>query len=274
VEPEKTPRERAEDLIRLLMPDWRPTARQGLWAIRIVLASVAVLGILTLVSQPFGITLWDWLKLLVVPAVIAGGGIWFNRQQRERELAIANEQREREVEIAERRAQDEALQAYLDQMSDMLIPKTDRPSLYKARPVDSLSSVARARTLTMLPRLDKERKARVVQFLHESGLIAANRPIVAMRRADLRGADLSHANLFRVVLHEPYLHHANLFRANLSGANLSGTHLAASYLRGANLSKARGWTEEQLRAAKCLERATMPNGQKFEDWIKSRGEEG
>jgi hypothetical protein len=229
VEPEKTPRERAEDLIRLLMPDWRPTARQGLWAIRIVLATVAVLGILTLVSQPFGITLWDWLKLLVVPAVIAGGGIWFNRQQRERELAIANEQREREVEIAERRTQDEALQAYLDQMSDMLIPKTDRPSLYKARPVDSLSSVARARTLTMLPRLDKERKARVVQFSHESGLIAANRPIVAMRRADLRGADLS---------------------------------------------KARGWTEEQLRAAKCLERATMPNGQKFEDWIKSRGEEG
>jgi hypothetical protein len=244
VEPEKTPRERAEDLIRLLMPDWRPTARQGLWAIRIVLATVAVLGILTLVSQPFGITLWDWLKLLVVPAVIAGGGIWFNRQQRERELAIANEQREREVEIAERRTQDEALQAYLDQMSDMLIPKTDRPSLYKARPVDSLSSVARARTLTMLPRLDKERKARVVQFLHESGLIAANCPIVAMRRADLRGA------------------------------NLSGTHLAASYLRGANLSKARGWTEEQLRAAKCLERATMPNGQKYEDWIKSRGEEG
>jgi hypothetical protein len=52
VEPEKTPRERAEDLIRLLMPDWRPTARQGLWAIRTVLAIVVVLGILTLVGQP------------------------------------------------------------------------------------------------------------------------------------------------------------------------------------------------------------------------------
>jgi hypothetical protein len=33
-----------------------------------------------------------------------------------RELEIAREQREREVEIADRRAQDEALQAHLDQM--------------------------------------------------------------------------------------------------------------------------------------------------------------
>ena len=57
--------------------------------------------------------------------MIAGGGLWFNRQQRERELAIASEQRERDVDIAERRTQDEALQAYFDQMSDMLIPKTD-----------------------------------------------------------------------------------------------------------------------------------------------------
>jgi hypothetical protein len=75
VEPEKTPRERAEDLIRLLMPDWRPTARQGLWAIRTVLAIVVVLGILTLVGQTFGIRLWDWIKLLVIPVVIAGGGL-------------------------------------------------------------------------------------------------------------------------------------------------------------------------------------------------------
>jgi hypothetical protein len=190
VEPEKkSPRERAEDLIRLLVPDWRPSARQGLWAIRLVLATVVVLGILTLVGQPIGITLWDWLKLLVVPAVIAGGGLWFNRQQRERELEIASEQRKREVEIAERRTQDEALQAYLDQMSDMLIPKPDQPSLYEARQGDSLSSVARARTLTVLPRLDGDRKARVEQFLYESGLIGKNRPIVDMEGANLQGAN-------------------------------------------------------------------------------------
>jgi hypothetical protein len=42
-----------------------------------------------LIGYRYGITLWDWIKLLVVPAVIAGGGSWFNRQQHERELEIA-----------------------------------------------------------------------------------------------------------------------------------------------------------------------------------------
>jgi uncharacterized protein YjbI with pentapeptide repeats len=89
-----------------------------------------------------------------------------------------------------------------------------------------LCSVARARTLTVLPRLEGDRKARVVQFLYESGLIAKNRPIVAM-----------------------------------SGADLSG----------ANLREATGWTEEELRRASSLEGATMPDGQKYEDWLKGRG---
>jgi len=63
----KTPRERAENLIRLLVPEWRPTPWQGLWAIRIG----TVLGLLVAIGYSYGVTLWDWLKLLIVPAVIA-----------------------------------------------------------------------------------------------------------------------------------------------------------------------------------------------------------
>src|SRR5215203_4380849 len=238
VEQEKTPRERAEDLMRLLVPDWRPTARQSLWAIRIVLAIVVGLGLLTVVGQPFGITLWDWLKLLVVPAVIAGGGLWFNRQQRERELDLARQQREQELVIAERRTQDEALHTYLDQISDMLIPNKDQPSLYKARPGDSLSSVARARTLTVLPRLDGDRKARVVQFLHESGLIAKGRPVLDLRGADLSEADLSGADLREADLREAYLSEAQLSAASLSKANLRRANLGFADLIYADLSEA------------------------------------
>jgi hypothetical protein len=68
------------------VPDWRPTRKHALWTARIVFVVVLLLGILTLIGLPFGITLWAWVKLLIVPAVIAGGGLWFNRQQREREL--------------------------------------------------------------------------------------------------------------------------------------------------------------------------------------------
>jgi hypothetical protein len=103
-------------------------------------------------------TLWDWLKLLVVPAVIAAGGLWFNAQQREREQRIANE-----------RAQDETLQAYLDGMSELLTDKAQ--PLHRAQPGDRLSTVARARTLTVLGRLDGGRKGSVLQFLFESELI-------------------------------------------------------------------------------------------------------
>src|ERR671916_836536 len=54
------------------------------------------------------ITLWDWLKLLIVPAVIAGGGLWFNRQQQERQREDDLRQQERGLEIERQRAQDEA----------------------------------------------------------------------------------------------------------------------------------------------------------------------
>jgi Flp pilus assembly protein TadB len=88
---------------------WRGIVRQVSWIIVVVLAVATALFVINhfFVHR----SLWDWLQLLIVPVVLARGGLWFNAQQREREQQLANE-----------RAQDKALQAYLDQMSDMLIP--------------------------------------------------------------------------------------------------------------------------------------------------------
>ena len=221
-----------------------------MWVIRFVV----VLLVLVAIGHAYDITLLEWLKLLIVPAVIAGGGIWFNRQQRERELDIARKQREQELDIVERRAQDETLRAYVDQMSGMLIPTADQPSLYKARPGDSLSSVARARTLTVLSKLDRERKARVVQFLYESGLISEGRRVIDLSGADLYEAILSVAGLSGAILRE----------ADLSGATLHGADL-----READLAQA-AVTEGQIAEARTLEGARMPNGQKYEDWLKDK----
>jgi len=197
------------------------------------------LTVAILIGYRYDITLWDWIKLLIVSAVIAGGGLWFNRQQRERELETARQQREREVEIAERRTQDEALQAYLDQMGQLLLDK-DRP-LRQSKEDDEVRTLARARTLTLLSRLDRARKRSTVQFLYESGLVDKERRIV-----DLTGADLS--------------------RANLRDADLGGADL-----RDADLRDATGKTYEELeQQAESLEGATIPNGQKYEDWLKDR----
>jgi hypothetical protein len=271
---------------------WRPTLPQVLWTVGIVAVLVVLIRIgyalqwtgfgQSKVAQDVrpGKTLWDWLKLLIVPAVLAIGGYLFTRSENRATQAAA-----------ERRAQDEALQAYLDQMSAMLIPNKDQPSLYKAYQGDSLSSVARARTLTVLPRLDGNRKARVVQFLYESGLITKDRPVL-----DLRGADLRGANLGGAIMGAANLSWANLSRANLSGAFLSkadliGADLDGAFLRGADLSgviisNEPGWPQEHVGHLEqqatsyhtaSLGGAIMPNGQKYEDWLKDkegRGEDG
>jgi uncharacterized protein YjbI with pentapeptide repeats len=232
---QQTIRRRMLSFIRELVPDWRPTRKQLLWTIRIIVMLVLLLGILTIIGLPFGISLWDWVKLLIVPAVIAGGGIWFNRQQREREL-----------EVADQRAQDEALQSYLDQISQLL---TDREhQMHEVKPGDSLRAVAQARTLTILTRLDGRRKGSVLQFLYETGLIIGEQPVLSLSNADLHGAALHTAEMSEINLDRANLSHASftnvnfngafLREANLHHADLAGVNLSNATLRNADLSKA------------------------------------
>jgi hypothetical protein len=234
--------------------------------------SVALLIIAILVGYRYGITLWNWLKLLIVPAVIAGGGIWFNRQQRERELGIA-----------ERRAQDEALQAYLDKMTELLVVH----KLGKPDEGPNVRTVAWARTKTVLRRLDTSNqgavhKGAVLRFLNDAELISTSRPIIrSLSGAHLQGANLERSYLVDVALRGVDLSGATLRDANLGGANLGGanlgrsedterpTDLSGADLSGADLSGAT-LTEQQLAQAESLEEATMPNGQKYEDWLNDK----
>ena len=58
--------------------------------------------------------------------------------------------------------------------------------------------------------------------------------------------------------------------ADLSNADLSGASLIGANLENANLSGADGITNAELeQQTVSLEGADMPNGQKYEDWLKS-----
>src|SRR5829696_2966589 len=90
--------------------------------------------------------------------------------------------------------------------------------------------------------------------------------------ASLLGADLRDANLLGADLRDANLIGADLSRADLSEANLNGADL-----ENANLSGADGITNAELeQQTVSLEGADMPNGQKYEDWLKSglREEDG
>jgi hypothetical protein len=230
---------------------WRPTKRQLLWAVGIV----AVLTVAVFIGYRYDITLWDWIKILIVPAAIAIGVAWLNRaQEREREAQEAHRerereategahrerereaqaaQRERELAVENQRAQDAALQAYLDHMSQLLLDK-DRP-LREAKEDNEVRTLARARTLTVLSRLDADRKVTVLQFLYESGLITEDGGIVVLRGADLSGIVLSGAGLSEAKLSGAVLTGAKLSNVSLSNADLRGTDLRRADLQGANL---------------------------------------
>jgi uncharacterized protein YjbI with pentapeptide repeats len=161
-------------------------------------------------------------------------------QAAQRELEAFNAEKQRELE--QEKAQGAALQTYLDQMGQRLL----NWDLHNAQEGSVLLAPTRARTLAMFEQSSPEGKRIVLVFLNEADLINKDHPIISLDGADLSEADLS--------------------EVDLSGANLVGAQLS-----GADLSNAEGIDNEKLeRQAKSLKMATMPNGQKYEDWLKDK----
>jgi uncharacterized protein YjbI with pentapeptide repeats/membrane protein implicated in regulation of membrane protease activity len=189
-------------------------------------------------------TLWEWLQLLgtlAIPVVLAAAGLWFTAQQDQRQVTIEdqradqaqkieNQRAEAEQDLAKQRAQDEALQAYLGQMSQLLLEKGLRGS----KEDSVVRTLARARTAAVIQRLDGPRNRTVIRFLNEAHLIGKGQASIRL----LAGADLQGGGLYKVDLGHTYLHKANLRGTNLGEANLSGANLSGANLRGTKLDEA------------------------------------
>ncbi len=195
----------------------------------------------------FDKTLWDWIQLLIIPVALAMGALLLNRsdQKREQEMAIDNQR-------------ETLLQSYLDRLSELLLEKNLRAS----QPDEEVRNVARARTLTVLSRLDAVRRRSVLDFLLDSGLIS----IIDMDYADFSGItadsyqsppyinlklakvkfryahlthfELENVNLKRTNFSWAKLSHIKAPHANLQSANLSHTHLSHLDLRCSDLTSA------------------------------------
>jgi uncharacterized protein YjbI with pentapeptide repeats len=259
--------------------------------------------------------------------MLALGVYLLNQRQRQHEVQIEQAQKEREETAAIQRAQDEALRAYLDQMSNLIVDREMRK-----KPDDpDLRRLAQARTLAILLGLDQDRKRRPLRLIYELSLIMKEEPILNLKNAGLDTADLS-----EITLHDACLREVDLRLANLSGADLKGSDLGGADLRGANLSNANlsdtvlvganllpydktqpaklnapsllngadpsnidsrndhltptnlggadlskadlsgayltgaEVSEEQLDACKSLQGATMPDGRKYEEWLRDK----
>lgn len=272
--------------------EWAKNNPLGALVVTVFAVWFFVTLVLTELSDRWGFapkTFWDWLDLLIVPLVLALGALWFNASQKRTEIAIANDKQRQDI-----------LLDYFDEMTALLLREhiVGFSKLAKA--------IAKARTLAVLRVLDPERVAAVLRFhvearlaeavplaggnlsgvdwqrarlhdvdLHGIDLGRANLNGAYLNRANLggaylRGANLNGTNLSRANLREAYLSGADLSGADLSGADLSHAYLREANLNGANLSGARVLTAEELLQAKSLKNATMPDGTKYEEWIKKQ----
>lgn len=206
-------------------------------------------------------TLWDWMALLLAPATLAGLGFLFQSSQEKakRDKEEADKKRDLDKEEADKKRdadqqREQALQAYFEQLSVLLVDKRLLKLLDKEEKsanseteassnkseskidveeaeidADAALNVVKAKTLALFRLFDNAaptdmpRKASVLAFLGDSGLLEAMSQIL-----DLSGSHWEKANLRR----------ANLSIANLSGANLSGADLTGANLSGANLTGA------------------------------------
>lgn len=230
------------DAMRKRLRSWWQRTNRPLFAIESMVFLVVVIVIIlgyrlrwswTGVSAK---TLWDWLQLLFVPIILAIGGFWLNQIQKSREEFTAKQRTEDEQKIATDNQREAALQAYIGNMSELLLKECLDQLTPEGKPdpaCGEVRQIARVRTLTVLERLDTERKRNVLLFLLEAGLIYTDKTIIGLRRASLDGV-----NLKRVHLSKTHLSGVSLRGADLSEADLSGTDLRGAKLNGTKCRKA------------------------------------
>lgn len=204
-----------------------------------ILVSLFIIVILLLLfwaAQAAGKTLWEYLEILIIPAVLGIIALLFNTAARKRDREAEEAARKRESDIESDRQRQAILATYFDVMTDLLLDR----GLYKpekSRKYEAIRTVAKSRTLSALRSLDGERKGRVLRFLYESGLIS-EQPVIILQSADLRGAHLIEAHLIGANLADANLYKANLYKADLSGAELIHVCLEEANLQEAYLHKA------------------------------------
>jgi len=186
-------------------------------------------------EKPKGKTLWDWLALLIVPAVLAAGAYGINSAQTSRDQRREDKREKQQDKIAADTRYSAALGAYLQQMSGLIADKNLANTSGTDKDDDGfddspIAGLAQSLTMTVLRQLDGERKGQVVQFLARAGLIKNDDTAVV----ELYGADLREAKLFDSFLSNAYFGGADLRGADLRHAWIDETSFQSADLRGAD----------------------------------------
>lgn len=300
---EQVPREQRLALVERV-PD-RQQIAQGIWRIvGVAIATVAViatvLAILYALSSYFLIPFLDLLRITAVPLTIGGGVPLLNWLQKRRELDLENKRTQDAALLA---YIDKISELLIDKdLHDKSNEYDQMRITARARTLAVLRQLDGERKRTVLLFLREARLINKDKFVdHQSNVIyhphyvgldgadlsradLAGARLISTNREEsvyLKGAVLADANLEGAILEKANLEEAILKNAKLKGADLRNADLQEAVLEGASLvdtdlsyadlSQATGVAEEELdHYARSLAGATLPNGQKYEDWLKNR----
>jgi Pentapeptide repeats (8 copies)/WD40-like Beta Propeller Repeat len=138
------------------------------------------------------------------------------------------------IEVA---PQEEALQAYIQQINELLGEKDLRGS----EEGSEVRQLARAKTLQVLEGSDPSTKEKAVRFLAEADLVqdvGQRVPIISLSNTDLESANLSGIDLRGADIRAADLGNSDLQKTDLSGADLTDADLTSAYLTDAHLQRA------------------------------------
>jgi hypothetical protein len=202
-----------------------------------VVLTTIILILLVILLSDFGIVSSD--NAVIVGAVLALVGVLITQMVN---TFNARDTQKHQQKLEDQRAQDNALQKYLDQVSE----KETYEALRKAAEGGYKRAVMLAKMKTLLLALDVGRKSILLLFLNDAKLIKKkqylrskdkrggwNYPILELKGINFSGAKLDDS----VEMEFTDLSGANLSKTDLSGATFRGVNLHDADLSGTNLSK-------------------------------------
>lgn len=200
-------------------------------------------------------TLWDWMSLLLVPSCLTIIGMVFTK------IKARSDQR-----IEDERLRELALDHYIDQLSAFILDgnlfeetekweKELNKNIWKSidghdfEPdrISAMRDIVRAKTLTILPRLDGIRKGIVIIFLHQCRLLTTkklypegkgdNVIVHKYAKIDIENADLRQVQLAGQIFSNVHLPRTDMRKSIIADAYLSGAYLCDAKLQYADLRR-------------------------------------
>jgi hypothetical protein len=224
-------------------------------------------------------TFWNWMELLVVPAVLATGAWYLDKSQTEaqvvredKRIKVANGIEGGRIEESKRIEDERNKIGILNNYRRSITELIKDGGLHSSQSTDDIVLAARALTISTLPQLGGAQKGGLLSFLFEIELIggpSGKAAVISLRNADFsdaqlsdghlgwadlkdanfRRADLTETTFWGAYLNEAFLMEATLKGAELNDANLSGTDLSDANLEEADLRGVTNLTCGQLQEA-------------------------